>query len=701
MTYLPVFFHNLKNYDMHALCRKGLSKMKHWQLKPIAVTKEKYVTLSAKFEVDKDEGDKAIYFEIRFTDSFQFLTASLDKLSSSLDRSMKCHSEKVRHRYQLDDDVRYSKGVFHYSYLDSFEKLNDKELPPIKDFFDTLSDSLRISQVDYARAQRAWRQFGCNTFNDYLKRYLELDCRLLADVFESFRVNMIARTCLDPANFITLPQFTFAAAFRQTKCDLLTDADMYEFFEDGIRGGMTFVNKHHVRAANPETGDPGESTYIAYWDENNLYGNALRQKLPCSAFEWLPEHEFELDWQNIDTEGEYGYVLKVDLEYPANIHDKTQDFPLAPESSNVTAEMFTPYMMELWALRSEMRGQSETFKSEKKLLMTCRDKKEYVVHFKLLKFYLRMGMRVTRTHAVVKFRQDNIFCDYIDENSRRRAAAKSEFEKDLYKLLNNALFGKTMENVRNRKDYKLRNTEEHVEMDASKPHYLRSHRFSQDLILNELVNLQVKLNKPIFIGQAVLDLSKLIMYDLRYNNFPRYEEEFGGQISVLGGDTDSLFCLITNIYLYGQLHPAMSRDGLLDSSNFSTGHHLFSDRYKAVLGCIKDELPGQVVREAVLLKPKCYSMITVAGYEKKTAKRVHFCVRQAIAHDKYREVFERQIEIVRTVRRFQTENHVVSTIQQQKWALSCTDTKRAWISANTSLPYGHYALDDEPPARRP
>src|SRR5277367_1935361 len=154
MTYLPVFFHNLKNYDMHALCREGLSKMKHWDLKPIAQTKEKYITLCAKFEVDKDEGDKAIYFEIRFTDSFQFLTASLDKLSSSLDRSMKCHSEKVARRYQLDDDVLYSNGVFPYSYLDCLEKLNDRELPPIEDFYDTLSDSLRISQVDYELAQR-------------------------------------------------------------------------------------------------------------------------------------------------------------------------------------------------------------------------------------------------------------------------------------------------------------------------------------------------------------------------------------------------------------------------------------------------------------------------------------------------------------------------------------------------------------------
>src|SRR5438477_5249539 len=102
---------------------------------------------------------------------------------------------------------------------------------------------------------------------------------------------------------------------------------MYEFFEDGIRGGMSFVNTHHVKA------DSG--TFISYWDENNLYGNALRQLLPTSNFHWLTDHEIALiDWLNVDTEGDFGYVLKVDLNYPVNIHDITQDFPLAPEPAN-------------------------------------------------------------------------------------------------------------------------------------------------------------------------------------------------------------------------------------------------------------------------------------------------------------------------------------------------------------------------------
>jgi len=335
--------------------------------------------------------------------------------------------------------------------------------------------------------------------------------------------------------------------------------------------------------------------------------------------------------------------------------------------------------------------------------MTCRDKKEYVVHFKLLQFYLKMGMRISNIHSVVRYRQTTIFRQYIDDNSARRQAATDNFTKDLYKLLNNALFGKTMENVRGRKDFKLRNREAQVIADSSKPHYLRSHRFAEDLILNELMKLEVKLNKPIFIGQAVLVLSKLIMYELRYVKLRAYEDEFGGNISVIGGDTDSLFCSIHNIDLHNQLHPAMKRDGLLDTSNYHPDHTLFSNTYKARLGCIKDEVEGETISEAVLLKPKAYSMITANGKsEKKRAKGVQYYVKEAIRHDSFVQVYQRQIELVRNTRRFATKDHVVSTIQQDKWALSALDTKRAWTGPNSSLPYGHYRLQEEeqPAAKR-
>ena len=127
----------------------------------------------------------------------------------------------------MDDDILFKKGIFPYSFFDNDEKLDDGELPPIAAFYDTLSNSLRTTYAEYQHAQKAWDQFQCFSLNDYLKRYLELICLLLADVFKNFRTAIIENTELDPANFITLPQFPFAAAFCKTNCDLLMEEEMY------------------------------------------------------------------------------------------------------------------------------------------------------------------------------------------------------------------------------------------------------------------------------------------------------------------------------------------------------------------------------------------------------------------------------------------------------------------------------------------
>jgi hypothetical protein len=145
-----------------------------------------------------------------------------------------------------------------------------------------------------------------------------------------------------------------------------------------------------------------------------------------------------------------------------------------------------------------------------------------------------MGLIITKIHNVIQFTQKPIFRDYIDSNSAKRQQTSCEFTKDLFKLLNNALFGKTMENVRGRKDHKLTNSREKFEALAMKPQFRDCHAFSDELALTELLKLEVLLDRPIFIGEAVLDLSKLTMYKLRYEQLPSYEEEFQGRLCVLG-----------------------------------------------------------------------------------------------------------------------------------------------------------------------
>ena len=202
-----------------------------------------------------------------------------------------------------------------------------------------------------------------------------------------------------------------------------------------------------------------------------------------------------------------------------------------------------------------------------------------------------------------------------------------------------------------------------------------------------------------YIGQAVLDLSKLVMYKLRYHQLSSYATRFGGSITIAGGDTDSFFLEVCNISLQQQLLPAMAKDGLLDP----TSHPLYSTTYKAKLGCVKDEGGGEVWKEWVLLRPKCYSMLTLSDHQHKRAKGIQrSVVAKEICHADYVAIFDGVGDAdYRNVRRFSSSCHAITTIEQRKKAHSLWEDKRAWTSLNTSVAYGHHSLLQPSPTKRP
>ena len=270
--------------------------MKEWTYSVIPQTTEKYISLMAQFQVGWNKKQKrAIYFQLKFLDSYQFLSASLAGLAKTLPKE---DYHMVRKHLLQGDKAQYEKlvfdkGIFPYSWFDREDKMEERQLPPREQFVDTLrfNDPLCLpSADDYIRAQAMWRAYDCQTFGDYLSLYLQLDVLILADLFEEFRAQVFEDYGLDPVHYFTLPNLTWDAAFKMTRAevDLLTDAEMYEFFERGIRGGVSFGNKHFVRVNQPsipETYDPSLPLRdILYFDANNLYGHALFQKLPQRDF---------------------------------------------------------------------------------------------------------------------------------------------------------------------------------------------------------------------------------------------------------------------------------------------------------------------------------------------------------------------------------------------------------------------------------
>jgi hypothetical protein len=596
------------------------------------------------------------------------------------------------------------KGIFPYSYVDSWQKLEETSLPGYENFYDELEERISITPEEYGKAQAMFHAFKCKTLFDYQLRYMELDCRLLADVFETFRRLTKVEDGLDAAHFLTVSQLSYASALKKcdTKIELIKIPEMYRDIEACKRGGYAFVNKHYCEASNPyvNPNKPEHSkddVYLGDIDSNNLYGNALRYPLPVKDFKYLVEKEYKaIDWYNVKLDGDTGYFVVCDLHYPANIHNKTKNLPLALELMEITEDMLPQYFKNVNTKKNADRNPNaqnpEKYKPSTKLLATCYDKKEYVVHFAALQLYINYGLQITKIHRVISFYQTPIFRDYIDYNSNRRKECQNEFEKDFYKQKNNSLFGKSLENKRNRCDYHLCNNPKALLKATSQNRFISSIEFNEDLVAARMTKANIELDAPIAIGAAILDISKTIMYKIAYDNFPIYERLYDCKINIVGGDTDSLFFETIGVDLHAVLYPKMFEDGLLDTSNYDVSNPIFSNVYKAKLGCVKDEFAGQLCKEFILLRPKSYSMKAYnnAVLDKKKSKGVPKRNIKALQHEDFRRVLFTQTEISANCRRMQSISHVIYNVEQHKIALSYADDKRAWFSNNFSLPYGHY-----------
>ena len=694
---LPVVFHNFKCYDAHQIIKHGLGKFKHWELEVIPQSKEKFMSLRAKVPVDKTKEGKNVYFTIVFIDSFQFMSASLANLVNNLDSLPYADVLKRQYPY-LSCEVIRRKGVFPYSYFDSLEKLETTSLPPREAFRNDLTGE-ECDEDEYKFAQRAWQEFGCQKFDDYLKSYLFLDVLLLACVFEKFREQSLEEDGLDPAHFVSLPSLSFTSAFKMTgeKIDLIKDAEMYTFFERGIRGGMTFVNKHKVCNELITVDNQECVSHLAYIDQNNLYGSSLCKPLPHSEFQFVEDpssltREFIL---SLDDEGEIGYTLEVDLSYPSHLHHSTADFPLAAESGYITADMFSEFMTSFYSTLNP----NSTYKPSRKLLLTQFDRERYVVHYAVLKFYLEMGLELKKVHRAVKYKQKRWLKPYIDFNSQQRSLANNDFLKAYYKLKNNALFGKTMEDVRKRIKYELVTSEERFRKLASSPFFHDRDIITEDIVGVHSLKPKVKLDKPIFVGQSVLDYSKLEMYTLYYKTLTQCP--LIKKLQLVGGDTDSFFLSIVtdkNITLSDVFNSLAQH---IDTSNYPPSHPMYSTVNKAKLGCFKDETAGQMLEEMILLRPKMYSMkYKDTDTNIKRAKGISKSIVKNMRHNMYREAFKEKKTTRVQMTIIQSKQHTIQTTTFKKRALSAWEDKRIWLSENESLPHGHVDSPVPMPKRR-
>jgi hypothetical protein len=336
-------------------------------------------------------------------------------------------------------DVMLQKGVYPYEYMSDVSKFYETDLPPKSAFYSKLIES-DITDEEFEYAQKIFKLFECKTLRDYHDLYLKSDVLLLADIFQNFRHLSIDIYGLDPAHYYTLPSLSFDALLKYTgiELELLTDADIYQFFEAGIRGGVASINHRLAETNNKYMGDrydpSKESTYILYLDMNNLYGSAMSQNLPVKNFAWVPENEFTEFLNKLPTIGadsNIGYVLEVDLEYPPHLHDLHSSLPLAPEKLTI------PYS----DLSTYCKSFPYPYVNTPKLVPNLHNKKKYIIHYRNLQLYVKLGMNVTKIHRILQFHQEPWMKPYIDLNTKLRQQASSVFEQTFFKQVNNDVYG--------------------------------------------------------------------------------------------------------------------------------------------------------------------------------------------------------------------------------------------------------------------
>jgi hypothetical protein len=720
---IPVLFHNMKGYDAHHIIKQ--LALHDSDIKVIAQSGEKYISFGTK--------------RLRFLDSLQFISCSLgtmvENLADKVDRLKHFHHLKKHITKRFDGleftvdnplNILTQKGVYCYDWADCMDKFSYPRLPPQEAFKSKMTGE-PCSDEDYERAQMVWDIFGCRHFGDYHDLYLMCDVLQLADVFENFRRVCIEDNEIDPCHSYTLPGYAWVCMLKRTKVKigLMSEIKIQGLVEGNIKGGMSTISHRHAKANNPmvEGYDPSKpKTWIIYTDMNALYGGVMgRFPLPCDGGTEIDDvdactAEF---YMNLPDDGDFCDFVLVDLDYPEHLHDLHNRYPLAPESKTVDQNMCSEYT-------TEMKNEFKAGKPTQKLLGTLENKRKYLVHSRLLKFYLQQGLKLKRVHRVIRFKQSKFMQPFIDFNTEKRKGAQNAFEKDLYKLKPNATFGKTSENKRKHSEMKLLSAPYGYNIDQvqqrftklrASPFFDKSKIITQNLVAVSMHKEKILLDKPMQIGFAILELSKLLMFKHYYEvMMPRYGPE---KAILLFTDTDSQTFLIETEDVYKDMREMKEQ---YDFSNYPEDHPMYSTANKGVPGKMKDETAGVAIDEFIGVGSKLYSLLMADLKRKMACKGVGKTAAKGITHEQYRKcvlnVVEKTIvdgkEITTDYRRQRTKmrtmqsvKHEVHTVEINKVSLSAGDDKRylreksysasgeIYQRGVASYAYGHWRIKRE------
>ncbi|XP_060874527.1 LOW QUALITY PROTEIN: uncharacterized protein LOC132948180 [Metopolophium dirhodum] len=412
----------------------------------------------------------------------------------------------------------------------------------------------------------------------------------------------------------------------------------------------------------------------------------MSQYMPYGGFNWVQPTLNGLD--DLDDTSPIGRVYEVDVSYPRHLHNGHNDLPFQPQNS-------VP------------RGSKV-----RKLMATFEKKENYIIHYRNLQQAIKNGLIVEKVHRVIQFNQSDWLAKYIKLNTEMRKKAKNDFEKDFFKLMNNAVFGKTMQSKRKEMKMELVSCEKRLQKLINKSTFKYCTNYNEDLNAVALENKIIKFDKPIYIGFAVLDISKTKMYEYHYDVMQRH---YGDKIKLMYTDTDSLIYYIETQDLYVDLAANYNLLDRMDTANLPTDHPCYVASRKKSRGLFSDEVDGNVITEFVALRAKSYAFNVYAGPEDEVVNdivgggggekikakgiRAHVVKNHMTLEDHKKCLFgEEGLEAYKENVSIRSFNHQLVTLKTKKLTYNNYDDKRVVLDDKIhTLAHGHYSIEEDEP----
>lgn len=676
--FFVVCLHNNAHYDGHFLIRY-LATLRLGNLTCIARSSENYICFKWKLYNTTHE------LEIRFIDSYKFLSSSLSNIISSMtefpyfDAYMK---RKFGNKVVTKDFLL--KAPMCYSHIKSLKVLEEKDFPSRDKFFNSLTNT-ELSIEDYDIGKKIYKSLGCKKFKDYFKFYLHLDVIFLTDGCEALRKMLIGNFKIDPLGYyFTLASYSLDAClhFSNLELPVLYDCNMIRYARKAIKGGYCGGNIHYIESNSRHSNEgfceeKGEESQILAFDVVGLYSKIMKDfKFPFGGYEWIKDNcslkKLEKDLMNIPLNGDIGYLIDADIDVPENLHNLHAMWPLLPETKKMKDKSF-------------------------KLLATLLDKKNYVCHFGLLQQAVKNGLKLKKINSAIKFNQTDWLKPYMTFVLELRQKATTKNEQDILKFLLNSIYGKFIENTENYMNYRLLMTHDSEMVKNrlfSNPRMKNVKIFSKNLCGVEITKDRVCYPRSPIVANAILDLSKMYMAGFVYDLFiPNLKNDF----KILYSDSDSFF-----LWCRGEKGYDLIRNNpeIFDTSDFSPSNSFgIKNQNNKLPGSLKIENANYIIIKFIYLRPKAYAIIMVDAQGNfkviKKAKGTEKAIIHSFTFNDYLDVFNKRNHIMKKMTRIMSKNHEVFTVETNKKALSSGCNKRCFDGKGNSKPWGHKKIKSE------